>query len=196
MLDFLFLAYLLGPIAAIPYGLYSMHLSPALVYVYLSLVYILPLPLIFKAYEYGGHYTKYYSDGIFKKFSKMTRSQITEVMSNGHEIQEAFEQRLGHLGFYLAISVFTFLFGIFWAALFAYMLKVKRTEAIFSIAIGVFVGDAFWLIVTLNLLPMRTPLEILSYLVLLFLLIYGRKREMEAIKWAAEKIKTRKPAKN
>ena len=191
MLDFLFLVYLLGPVAAIPYGLYSMHLSPVLVYAYLSLVYILPLPFIFQAYEYGGHYKKYYSDGIFKKFSKMTRSQITEVISNGYEIQTAFEQRLGHLGFYLAISVFTFLFGIFWAALFAYMLKVKRTDAIISIAIGVIVGDAFWLIVTLNMLPMRTPLEVLFYVVLLSLLVYGRKREMEAIKWVAEKIKYR-----
>jgi hypothetical protein len=192
MLNFILLAYLFGPIAAIPYGLNVLHLSPAWVYVCLSFVYIAPLPIIFWALEYGGHYRKYYAEGIFRKFSKITNKKAADVISFGDEIQEAFEQRLGHLGFYLAISVLTLLVGIFWAVLFAYALKIKRTGAILFIALGVVIGDAFWLIVTLNLLQMRTPLEVLSVLLLVFLLIYGRKREMDAIKWVAAKVKTKK----
>ncbi|MFZ2455239.1 MAG: hypothetical protein WAX07_02010 [Candidatus Altiarchaeia archaeon] len=192
MLNFILLAYLFGPVVAIPYALNALHLTPGWVYVYLSLVYIAPLPIIFWALEYGGHYRKYYAQGIFCKFSKITHKKAADVISFGDEIQEAFEQRLGQLGFYLALSVLTFLVGIFWAVLFAYVLKIKRTGAILFIAIGVVIGDAFWLIVTLNLLPMRTPLEVLSVLLLLFLLAYGRKREMDAIKWVAARVKAKK----
>ena len=192
MLNFILLAYLFGPVAAIPYALNVLHLTPAWVYVCLSLVYIAPLPIIFWALEYGGHYRKYYAQGIFRKFSKITNKKIADVIAFGDEIQEAFEQRLGHLGFYLALSVLTFLVGIFWAVLFAYLLKIKRTGAIFFIALGVVIGDAFWLIVTTNLLPMRTPLEVLSVLLLFSLLIYGRKREMDAIKWVEAKVGIKK----
>ena len=192
MLDFILLAYLFGPVAAIPYALNVLHLTPAWVYIYLSAVYIAPLPVIFWALEYGGHYRKYYAQGIFRKFSKITHKKAADIINFGDEIQEAFEQRLGHLGFYLALSVLTFLSGIFWAVLFAYVLKIKRTGAILFIAIGVVIGDAFWLIVTLNLMQMRTPLEILTLVLLVFLLIYGRKREMDAIRWVAAKVKTKK----
>jgi hypothetical protein len=192
MQTFILLAYLFGPVAAIPYALNALHLTPGWVYVYLSVIYIAPLPVIFWALEYGGHYRKYYSQGIFRKFSRITKKRTADVMSFGDEIQGAFEQRLGQLGFYLALSVLTFLVGIFWAVLFAYILKIKRTGAIFFIAVGVVIGDAFWLIVTMNLLPMRTPLEVLSVLLLFSLLVYGRKREMDAIKWVEAKVKLKK----
>jgi uncharacterized membrane protein len=192
MINFIILAYLFGPVAAIPYALNELHLSPVLVYIYLSAVYIAPLPVIFWVYEYGGHYRRKYSEGIFRKFSKITNKKIADVVSFGDEIQEAFEQRLGHLGFYLALSVLTFLMGIFWAVLFAYILKIKRTGAIFFIALGVVIGDAFWLIVTMNLLPMRTPLEVLFVMLLFSLIVYGRKREMDAIKWVEAKVKIKK----
>jgi hypothetical protein len=191
MLTFILLAYLLGPVAAIPYALNVWHLKPEWVYLYLSAVYIAPLPIIFWALEYGGHYRRYYAQGIFRKFSKLTNKRIADVVAFGDEIQEAFEQKLGHLGFYLALSVLTLLVGIFWAVLFAYVLKIKRTGAIMFIALGVVVGDAFWLIVTLNLLQMRTPYEILSVL-LVFLLFYGRKRELDAIKWVAARVRIKK----
>jgi hypothetical protein len=192
MINFILLAYLFGPVAAIPYALNILHLTPAWVYIYLSAIYIAPLPIIFWALEYGGHYRKYYAQGIFLKFSKITNKKIADVVAFGDEIQEAFEQRLGHLGFYLALSVLTFLSGIFWAVLFAYILKIKRTGAIFYIAVGVVIGDAFWLIVTMNLMAMRTPLEVLFVLLLFSLLVYGRKREMDAIKWVAARVKTKR----
>ncbi len=192
MLNFILLAYLFGPVAAIPYALNNLQLTPEWVYIYLSVLYIAPLPIIFWAFEYGGHYRKHYAEGIFRKFSRITNKKIAEVISFGDEIQTAFEQRLGHLGFYLALSVLTFLLGIFWAALFAYALKIKRTGAIMFIALGVAAGDAFWLLVTLNLLPMKTPFEVLSVLLIVSLLVYGRKREMDALTWAASKVKLKK----
>jgi len=192
MLNFILLAYLFGPVAAIPYALNVLHLSAVLVYLCLSVVYIAPLPVIFWALEYGGHYRKYYTEGIFRKFSKITNKKAADVINFGDEIQEAFEERLGQLGFYLALSVLTFLVGIFWAVLFAYVLKIKRTGAIMFIALGVVIGDAFWLIVTLNLMQMKTPFEILFVILLVLLLLYGRKREKDAIKWVAARIKTKK----
>ena len=192
MLNFILLAYIFGPVAAIPYGLNILHLSAVWVYICLLVVYIAPLPVIFQVLEYGGHYRKYYTEGIFHKFSKITNKKAAEVISFGDEIQEAFEQRLGQLGFYLALSVLTLLVGIFWAVLFAYVLKIKRTGAILFIALGVVIGDALWLLVTLNVMQMSTPLEVLCVLLLVFLILYGRKREKDVIKWVADKVKTKK----
>jgi len=189
MLYFVLLAYLFGPVAAIPYGLYNLGLDPVSIYVYLSLVYVLPVPMIFWFFEFAGSYRKFYSLSFFRKFAKVTKRSVKDVLSVGDELQEEFEQRLGHLGFYLAISVFTFLFGIFWASLFAYVLKVKKARAILSIAAGVLVGDAFWLLVTLEMLPLKTPLEVLSILVLISLVIYGRKREAEVIRWVESRLR-------
>jgi len=105
-----------------------MHLSPGLVYVYLSAVYIVTLPVLFWILEYVGHYSRHYRLGIFRKFSRMTDRKYADVVKLGDEIQEAFEQRAGHLGFYFSLSVLTFLVGIFWAVLFAYALRIKRPE--------------------------------------------------------------------
>lgn len=192
MLNYLLLAYLFGPVAAIPYALNVMDLSPELVYVSLTAIYIAPLPAIFYALEYGGHYRRRYSKGLFRNFSRITKKKIEEVISFGDEIQDAFEHRLGHLGFYLALSVLTFLVGIFWAVLFAYALKIKKTHAILFISLGVVVGDAFWLMVTVSLLPMTTPFEVLSVLLLFSLIVYGRKREISAIRWVESKIGLKK----
>lgn len=192
MINFIILAYFFGPVMAIPYGLNIMHLSPWLVYVYLAAVYIIPLPLFFWVLERGGHYKRHYKLAIFRKFSRITNKKVADVVSFGDEIQEAFEQRLGHLGFYLALSVLTFLVGILWAVPFAYVLKIKKTGAIAFIALGVFVGDAFWLLVTLNLLQMRTPFEILTVLILLALIAYGKKREMDVIRWVATRVRVKK----
>lgn len=182
MLEFLFLSYVFGPVAAIPYALNYMNLSPGMVYLYLACVYIIPLPLIFGLFRLGNYYRRRYRSSLLKKFSRISRKHISEVMAFGDEIQQGFEERLGHLGFYGAISVFTFLFGIFWASLFAYILGVDRSKAIISIAAGVLFGNAFWLLVILNFLPLKTPVEVLALLAVVWLVVYGWRRETEVIK--------------
>ena len=183
-LELIILAYVAGPVVAIPYAL-GLGLDAISIYLYLAVIYIAPLPLIFEACYVGNYYRKVYRGALMRKFSKISHKHVSELFQMGDEIQKKFEERLGHLGFYLAISVFTILSGIFWATLFAYFLKVHRLRAIIAIAAGVLVGDAFWLLIALKLSPVTKPYESLMIMFMLALIvsliIYGRKREMEVI---------------
>jgi uncharacterized membrane protein len=185
MLDFIILAYLAGPVVAIPYALDVMKMDPVSIYLYLAVIYIAPLPLIFQACYVGNYYRKVYRGALINKFSKISRKHASDLFAMGDDIQKKFEEKLGHLGFYLAISVFTILSGIFWATLFAYFLKVHRYRAIIAIAAGVLVGDAFWLLIAMRLSPVTKPYESLMIMfmmtLIISLIIYGRKRELEVI---------------
>jgi uncharacterized membrane protein len=195
MLEFIILAYLAGPVVAIPYALDVMSLDPLSIYFYLAAIYIAPLPLIFEACYAGNYYRKVYRGALMRKFSRISRKHVSDLFQMGDEIQKKFEEKLGHLGFYLAISVFTILAGIFWATLFAYFLKVHRLRAIIAIAAGVLVGDAFWLLIALRLSPVTKPYEsllIMFLMAMIFsLIIYGRKRELEVINKVSSAIKKR-----
>lgn len=185
MLEFIILAYLLGPVAAIPYGL--KFLSPFEIFIALSAIYILPLPIFFKFLEFGGH-RRIYRIAIFKKFSRITNKSVDNIKEAGDDIINAFEGRLGYLGFYLAISVFTILFGIFWATFFSYLLKIREKSAILAISFGVIFGNIFWLLILRYSIPMTTS-EMLILGLLILLLIYGRKREMDVIRKIGMKLK-------
>lgn len=189
MLKFIVLAYTLGPMATIPYGLHVMSMSPLEIFFALSVLYILPIPFLFKFFEFGGKHRELYRKTIFKKVSKITNEQIDDIMDKGDRITKIFQQRLGHLGFYLSIVIFTFLFGVFWAAFVSYILMVKRKRAIFSIAVGATLGNIFWLLLIEHFKGIITPIEMIAIAVLIPLLVYGSKREMEVIKEIAAKLK-------
>ena len=183
--EFIILAYLAGPVVAIPYALNGLRLDPLSIYLYLAIIYIAPLPLIFRACYIGNYYRKTYRGALISKFSKISHKHVSDLFQMGDDIQKKFEEKLGHLGFYFAISVFTILAGIFWATLFAYFLKVHRLRAIIAIAAGVLIGDAFWLLIAIKLSPVTKPYESMMIMfmmaLIISLIIYGRKREIEVI---------------
>ncbi len=198
MIDFTFIAlsYTLGPVVSIPYALQFLNLSSLDIFLYLSFLYILALPLIFQAFEFVGH-RKLYRNSMIQKICKVcnvtAENEAKKVRKTGDDLIENFENRMGHLGFYIAIAVFTFLFGVFLAAFFAYLLKVKRKRALWSISLGILFGNLFWVIVISYSLP-RPHFEFLLLLIVILSLIYGRKREFEILKKISVKLNL-KPAK-
>ncbi len=189
MLEFIVLAYTLGPMATIPYGLDVMSMSPLEIFFALSILYITPIPFLFKFFELGGRHRELYRKTLFKKVSRITDEKVDDVMKMGGKITRMFQQRLGHLGFYLSIVLFTFLFGVFWAAFVSYILMVKRKRAIFSISVGAILGNIFWLFLIEHFMGFITPIEMITIAVLIPLLIYGSKREMKVIKEIVAKLK-------
>lgn len=180
MLNFIILAYSLGPIAAIPYALHELMMSPLKIFLYLTILYIIQIPVIFKVIEFGGRHKEMYKKTIFRKAARFGNEE--EVLHLGDKITEAFQRELGHLGFYFAISIFTMLFGIIWAALFSYALMVKRKRAVFSIAVGVVLGNVFWLLLISYFRTMITTVDMILIALIIPLLIYGSMREMRVIK--------------
>jgi uncharacterized membrane protein len=188
MLEFIILAYTLGPMATIPYGLQVMSMSPLEIFIALSILYIAPIPLLFKFFELGGKHRKLYRKTILKKVSKVAGEQIDEVMGIGDRITEMFKERMGHLGFYMAIVIFTFLFGVFWAAFVSYALMIKRKRAIFSISVGAIFGNIFWLVIVEHFMGFMKPVEIIAVAILIPLLIYGSRREMRVVREIVTKL--------
>lgn len=191
---FILLAYLFGPVVAVPYGLTSLHLLPWELFLYLSFLYLLSLPFLFKILELGGH-TKIYQGRIIEKICQTcgikAEKEVKKVEKSGNELLQYFQNKIGHLGFYLAISIFTFLFGVFLAALFSYLLKIKRKRAFLAISGGIFLGNFFWISVIYYSLPMM-KLEFIFILLSIYLLLYGRKREIDIIKKIGKKFKLNK----
>ncbi|MBN2014495.1 MAG: small multi-drug export protein [Candidatus Altiarchaeota archaeon] len=182
MLEFVILAYTLGPLATIFYGLHILSMTPLEVFLLLSLLNILPLPLLFKLFELGGRHRSLYQMRILQKVSRVTGGDLTDLMNKGDRITELFKQRLGHLGFYLSIALFTFVFGILWASLLSYILMIKRKRAILCMSIGVVFGNTFWLLLAEYSRDLITPVGVIAISMAIPLLIYGSKREMAVIK--------------
>jgi len=192
-INFIILSYIFGPVISIPYAIEFLSYSPLEIFIILSSLYIIILPFIFKIFEFLGH-RKIYRGNIIKKVCKIcgikAEEEVQKIKKKGDILIENFEKRAGHLGFYIAISVFTFLFGIFWATFLAYLLKVKRILAMWSISIGVLIGNSFWvLILTYSLSKLQ--LEFIQFILLLifvFLLFYGRRREIKILKKISGKL--------
>jgi len=184
LLNFIILAMVLGPAGSIPYGLEI--LSPLEIFIILLLLYTLPIPFIFKLFEYGGHHRRIYRMRIFKKASEITGKEIEDMIEKGDRITSLFEKRMGHLGLYATIVIFTIVFGVFWASLFSYLLMVKRRRAIYSMIIGIIMGNTFWIIVISYFRSVIKPLEMMLIAILIPLWIYGTKREMDILKKIAK----------
>jgi len=180
LINFIILASFVGPVGAIPYGLQVM--SPVEIFIILSILYLFPLPILFKLFEFGGTHRRIYRMRIFRRVSKIANRHIDEIIELEDRITDMFKERWGHLGFYLSISLMTFLFGVFWASVISYMLMVKRKRAMLAIGAGVLMGNLFWLLLIEYFKTMITPIEIMAIVILFPLLMYGVKREMETIR--------------
>ena len=107
---FLMLSVFLGPVGSVSFGLES--LSPVEVFIILTLLYTLPIPVIFKLFEYGGHHRRIYRNRIYQKAAKVTGRRVDELLNQGDKIMTLFKENMGQFGLYLTIVLFTLIFGI------------------------------------------------------------------------------------
>ncbi|MEA1925555.1 MAG: small multi-drug export protein [Candidatus Altiarchaeota archaeon] len=183
---FLLLAVFLGPVGSVSFGLEI--LSPLEVFIILTLLYTLPIPVIFKLFECGGHHRRIYRNRIYRKAARVTGRRMDELLNQGDKIITLFKDNLGQLGLYLTIVLFTLIFGIFWASLFSYLLLVKRKRAIASMAVGVMVGNIFWIVFALYSKNLIKPLEMALLALLVPVWMYGIKREIEILRKIAARL--------
>ncbi|OYT26800.1 MAG: hypothetical protein B6U97_03060 [Candidatus Altiarchaeales archaeon ex4484_96] len=186
---FLLLAVFLGPVGSVSYGLEI--LSPLEVFIIITPLYILPIPLIFRIFEYGGHHRRLYRMKVFRRASDATGRRMEEILEYGDHIIELFKDNLGHLGLYFTVVLFTLLFGVFWASMFSYLLMIKRKRAIASMIIGVILGNIFWIIFASYSRSLIKPLEMALLALLIPVWIYGVKREYRVLKKIVKKLKIR-----
>jgi len=174
-----------GPALALSYGLPKF--GPLSCFILLSIEYILSILVIHLALaKFGLQYR--FKNKIFHKVSAMVHERGRKLALKMDDVAGKFNKELGDLGFYLALTSFTFLFGVYWAALAAFLLQVELSQAISSMSVGAVLSVGFWTYVIL-----RTNLDAqtvtLFFLVLTVVFIaYGFLKEQKTISEITDRV--------
>ncbi|MEM2874875.1 MAG: hypothetical protein QW567_02480 [Candidatus Hadarchaeales archaeon] len=172
---------ILGPGAGAVLAL-SSGFSTAEAILAVSLIHVGLVPVWFGIFELL-RYTIRYERRVLRKFlryGKIERSLRSASRANLIE----FERRVGQLGLGLGTAVFTFIFGISWAALVALALNVKRRTIFISIALGALASGIFWSAAFAGLgvlVPNLWAMYILGFVVTLWFMTYSRRKERRVI---------------
>jgi uncharacterized membrane protein len=135
----------LGPAGGISFA-FTQGISALDTALAVSAIYVALVPFWFGVFEIIGYGLRY-ENRIASQLTKRAevRSRRLRTVIRG-QIRE-FERRVGQWGFGLGVIGFTFLFGVSWAALGAFLLNIKKRTIIVSVAIGSVVSSVFWTIV-------------------------------------------------
>src|SRR3989338_6606144 len=135
------LASLLGPVVAIPYGL--KNFSPTFVFISLSMLYLLSIPIIFLILQ-RVHLRTLHKNKILDKVSLTMKKKREELIDKMEYISDIFHKNFGEIGFQIGLITFSFIFGPYWGAVIAFTLKVDITKATMSIGAGSILSLIFW----------------------------------------------------
>lgn len=174
-----------GPALALSYGL--REFTPLYCFLILSLTYVISVVAIHLILLWFGLQYRF-RNKIFSRASAMVKERGNELALKMDDVVVKFRKEFGDWGFYLALVSFTFVFGVYWAGLIAFILQVDLWRAIFSIGVGAVLSVAFWTYIILehNLDPMTVTLFFL--LLTILLILYGLVRENKAISNITERI--------
>jgi uncharacterized membrane protein len=108
-----------------------------------SAIHVVLVPMWFGVFEFIG-YGMRYKNRIVSRVMEQAATRSRRFRANIDAYIQKFERRTGQFGFALGVIGFTFLFGVSWAALGAYLLNIKRATIIASIAVGAVISSIFW----------------------------------------------------
>ncbi len=181
MIDLLWLTALtfaFGPFGSIPYA-FASGLSTIDTAILVSTVHAALVPIWFGILEL----TKYgflYENRLTSKIAKTALNRSKKFQSSIKRAMRDFERRIGQRGLGIGVIGFTFMFGVFWAALVAVLLNIKRNTMMVSIAIGAVISSVFWTFVFAGFVGfLPSPWLIYLVLVIVTLLIFGYKKIRE-----------------
>jgi uncharacterized membrane protein len=178
--EFLVYAFTAGPAVAMPYGLQMMPWDEVLVS--LILCYSLPMPLIFylfRFFEKREDYKNRYVNRLMSLSKKEARS-FARKMKN---VMNSFLKNYGELGYEISLAFLAFAFGFIWAALVAYLLRLPKLRATFTIFAGVMAGLIFWYLVIKYSLHFLQPTTVTAVMLACagIFFVYGYIRETSVL---------------
>lgn len=191
--NFLIISILFGPGMAISYGLENplfmptAHLSTLLVIESLSVILVYT---ILRLLPTETRFKNKLLDKIALHIHGSRKSAIS-VMEN---VSDKFKKNFGDLGFYMALALISFAYGVYIAAAVAYFLKIKLKQAVISIAIGGAFAIVFWWYLALGAIPFVTPTLIFVVITGLSIafMIYGFFRENRVIRRIGDELVERR----
>lgn len=177
--DFLVLAYLFGPAVAMPYGQTFMSFWDMITT--LIICYSIPLPAIFYALK------KIDTDSthrLVKLVKRATDKPIKYSAKSSEWIITKFNERFGHLGYMISLTLLSFGLGYLWATVVAYVFEFDRKNAYIAIVSGTLASLLFWSTIAYYSINVISPSTFLIATLLLSLasFVYGKARESEVIR--------------
>lgn len=174
-----------GPALALSYGLGEF--TPLFCFLTLSLMYVLSVVVINFVLSAVGLEHRF-RNKVFSRVNRMVSERGLELAVKVDDAVSKFRREFGEWGLHLALTTFTLLFGVYWAGLVAYILKVELLSAVFSIGSGAVISVAFWtyLITSRNIDPMIVTAFFMALTVVLML--YGLARENKTFRSVTRKI--------
>ena len=177
------LTLLLGPFGSIPFA-FAQGMSTFDTAIAVSIIHATLVPVWFGVFEFIG-YSMRYKNRIVSRVMGYATTKSKSFRTNIDAYIRKFERRTGQFGFALGVVGFTFLVGVSWAALCAYVLNIKKKTIIASIAVGAVISSIFWTLVFAGIVGVL-PSPLVLYLILVGVtfafLIYKKVRERELLR--------------
>jgi len=136
------LTLLLGPFGSIPFA-FAQGMSTFDTAIAVSIIHATLVPVWFGFFEFIG-YSMRYKNRIISRVMGYAAAKSKRFRVDIDGYIRKFERRTGQFGFALGVVGFTFLVGVSWAALCAYILNIKKKTILASIAVGAVISSIFW----------------------------------------------------
>ncbi|MDD5111093.1 MAG: hypothetical protein PHG85_00950 [Candidatus Altiarchaeota archaeon] len=167
-----------GPAVALSFGL--KQFSALYCFVLLSISYILSVVVISLLLSRIG-LERMFRGRIFEKFSAMVKKRGGELAVQIDDVAGRFNKELGDLGFYLALMSFTFMFGVYWAAVIAVVLRLNLWRAITSMSVGAVLSVGFWIWILRGRDIDPQMVTLMFFAITVFFVIYGSVKENKTL---------------
>ena len=136
------ITFVLGPAGGVSFA--STQEIPALeTALAVSAIHLALVPVWFGIFELL-RYSLRYENRFITKFVKYGGERSGRFRAAARDKIQDFERRVGQWGFGLGVAGFTFLFGVSWAALAAFLLNIKKETVVASVAVGAVASSIFW----------------------------------------------------
>ncbi|MFB0500022.1 MAG: hypothetical protein ACETWO_01910 [Candidatus Hadarchaeaceae archaeon] len=176
------LTLLMGPFGSIPFA-FAQGMSTFDTAIAVSIIHAALVPVWFGFFEFIG-YSMRYKNRIVSRVMGYATTKSKSFRTNIDTYIRKFERRTGQFGFALGVIGFTFLVGVSWAALCAYILNIKKKTILASIAVGAVISSIFWTFVfagIVGVLPSPLTLYLILIGVTFTFIIYKKVRERELL---------------
>jgi uncharacterized membrane protein len=177
------LTLLLGPVGAIPFA-FAQRMPTFETAIAISVIHAALVPVWFGVFKFIG-YSMRYRNRLVSRVKEHATAKSRRFRANIDAYIQKFERRTGQFGFAVGVIGFTFLFGVSWAALGAYVLNIKGATIIASIAVGAVISSLFWTLAfagIVGFLPSPWILYPMVMVATFTLIAYKKVRERELLR--------------
>ena len=136
------ITFVLGPAGGVSFA-FTQQIPVLETALAVSAIHLALVPVWFGIFEIL-RYSLRYENHFITKLVKYGGEKSTRFRAAAKDKIQDFERRVGQWGFGIGVFGFTFLFGVSWAALAAFLLNIKKETMVASVAVGAVASSVFW----------------------------------------------------